>query len=82
MVKFVNIIPYHLNVGRLTGQICLGLLKADKWSSESRIRTLLHAISCALVNPQLDSYVDDDVNYAYHHNRKLYEENARKSVRK
>ena len=82
MVKFTNIIPYHLNVGRQNGQICLGLLRADQWNSESRIRTLLHAISCALVEPQLDSYVDDDVNHTFHHNKRLYEENARKSVQK
>ena len=78
----MNIIPYHLNVGQSNGQICLGLLKPDKWNSESRIRTLLHAISVALVEPQEDSYVDDEVYYAYCHNKRLYEEKARKSVRK
>ena len=80
MVKFINIIPYHLNVGQSTGQVCLGLL--NKWDADSRIRTLLHAISGALVEPQLDSYVDDEVHYNFTHNKRLYEEKARKSVRK
>lgn len=65
-----------------TGQICLGLLKPDQWNSESRIRTLLHAVSVALVEPQEDSYVDDEVYHAYSQNRRVYEEKARKSVRK
>lgn len=75
-------IPYHLNVGQSTGQICLGLLKPDQWNSESRIRTLLHAISVALVEPQEDSYVDDEVYNTYSQNKGLYEERARKSARK
>ena len=69
-------------MGQLTGHICLGLLKPDQWNFESRIRTLLHAISVALVNPQEDSYVDDEVYHTYFQNKRLYEEKARKSVKK
>ena len=69
-------------MGQSTGQICLGLLKPDQWNTESRIRTLLVAISVALVQPQEDSYVDDEVYHTYKQNKRLYEERARKSAKK
>ena len=82
-MQFVNPIPYHLNVGQSNGQVCLGILKANQWDpSESCIKILLHAISVSLSEPQVDSYVDDDVNTTYHHKRSLYEERARRSVQK
>ena len=81
-MKFINPIPYHLNVSQLTGQICLGLLKADVWEPTSSIKTLLHAISVSLTRPESDTFVDDDVNYNYHNNRGLYNEKAKKSIKK
>ena len=82
-MEFVSPIPYHLNVGQSNGQVCLGLLKANQWDpSESCIKILLHAVSVALSEPQVDSYVDDNVSSTYHNNRKLYEERARRSVKK
>ena len=81
-MKFVNPIPYHLNVSQLNGQICLGLLKADAWEPTSSIKTLLHAVSVSLTRPEPDTFVDDDVNYNYHNNRRLYNEKAQTSVRK
>ena len=83
MVQFVDPVPYHLNVGQSNGQVCIGMLKPNQWDpSESCIKILLHAISVMLTDPQLDSHVDDEVNYTYHNNRSLYDERARKSVRK
>ena len=81
MVNFTHPIPYHLNVGQGNGQVCIGLLKADQWKAENKIITVLHAISVALSDPEVNSFVDDDVNYNYHHNKTLYEQKARKSVK-
>jgi len=64
-------------VSQSDGQVCIGLLKPDQWDpSTSCIESILNAIAVTLAQPQLDSYVDDDVNNTYLHNRKLYEENA------
>ncbi|XP_065906261.1 ubiquitin-conjugating enzyme E2-17 kDa-like isoform X2 [Dysidea avara] len=83
IVKFVHPIPYHLNVSQSDGQVCIGLLKPDQWDpSTSCIESILNAIAVTLAQPQLDSYVDDDVNSIYLHNRRLYEEKARCSVKK
>jgi len=63
--------------------VCIRLLKPDQWDpSTSCIENILNAIAVTLAQPQLDSYVDEDVNSTYLHNRNLYEENAKHSVKK
>ena len=65
------------------GQVCIGLLKADQWDpTTSCIEKLLNGIVVTLALPQLDTYVDDEVNNTYLHNRREYEDKARRSVRK
>ena len=65
------------------GQVCIGLLKADQWNpTTSCLEKVLNGVVVTLAQPQLDSYVDDDVNSTYLHNRHQYEERARRSVRK
>ena len=84
MVKFLKPIPYHLNVGQSDGQVCIGLLKSDQWNptaSNCCIESVLTTIFAALARPQPDSIVDDDVNSTYMHNRSVYEERARRSVK-
>ena len=83
IVKFLSPIPYHLNVSQLDGQVCIGLLKADHWNPTTEcIEKVLNSIVVTLAQPQLDTYVDDEVNNTYLHNRRAYEDKARRSVRK
>ena len=82
IVKFLSPIPYHLNVSQSDGQVCIGLLKADQWNpTTSCIEKVLNGIVVTLAQPQLDTYVDDEVNNTYLHNRRAYEDKARRSVR-
>ena len=66
IIRFLSPIPYHLNVSQSNGQVCIGLLKADQWNpTTSCIEKVLNGIVVTLAQPQLDSYVDDEVNTEY-----------------
>lgn len=83
VVRFVNPIPYHLNVDQSTGQICIGILKADNWNpATSCMENVLHGVAVALTNPQQNSFVDDEVYRTYVHQKSVYEEKARCSVKR
>ena len=65
------------------GQVCIGLLKPDQWNpTNSCIEKVLNGIVVTLAQPQIDTYVDDEVNNTYLHNRRAYEDKAKRSVKK
>ena len=65
-----------------TGQICIGILKADSWNpATSSMENVLHAVAVALTKPQQNSIVDDEMYGIYVNQRHIYEEKARSSVK-
>jgi peroxin-4 len=60
MLKFITKI-FHPNVKFSTGEICLDILKAQKWSPAWSLQSTSRAIVALLSDPAADRYFEDDV---------------------
>jgi ubiquitin-protein ligase len=78
-IKFITKM-YHPNISE-EGTICIDILK-DQWSSALRLNTVILSISSLLVNPNPNDPLVPDIANEFVKNRKTYNENVIKYVKK
>jgi ubiquitin-protein ligase len=74
---------YHPNVTNDSlGNICLGLLKSDKWKPSTRISSILESIRSLLLEPQPEDPLEARIADEYRNDYKEFEKNARAYVQR
>ncbi|KAH7240907.1 ubiquitin-conjugating enzyme/RWD-like protein [Fusarium redolens] len=77
VVKFVTRI-YHPNVtNESPGNICLGLLKPDSWKPSTKLSAVLEALRNLLIEPQIDSPLEERIAQEYQTNRTEFDKAAK-----
>ena len=70
---------YHPNVDE-TGNICVGLLKAEVWKPATRVRAILDTILMLLVEPNPEDPLDADIANIYKTDIKKFTLTAKQMV--
>ncbi|KAL2267191.1 hypothetical protein VTJ83DRAFT_4468 [Remersonia thermophila] len=74
---------YHPNVTNDSpGNICLGLLKSDKWKPSTRLASVLESVRALLEEPQPEDPLEARIADEYRTDRKEFEKNARAYVQR
>jgi ubiquitin-conjugating enzyme E2 D/E len=79
-VKFLTRI-YHPNIDQ-DGQICLQLLKPDKWKPSTSVRQLLLEIIALIHNPNPDDPLEPSIAQIYTQDRELYRKNVNEWIKR
>ena len=79
-VKMVTKV-YHPNINSQTGNICVNILKPDKWTSTNSIQLVLLSLQGLLTKPNPDSPLEGETNKVYLEDIDKYNETVREWVK-
>ena len=79
-VKMVTKV-YHPNINSQTGNICVNILKPDKWTSTNSIQLVLLSLQGLLTKPNPDSPLVGEINKVYVNDIDKYNETVREWVK-
>ena len=79
-VKMVTKV-YHPNINSETGNICVNILKPDKWTSTNSIQSVLLSLQGLLTKPNPDSPLVGEINKVYVNDINKYNETVREWVK-
>jgi len=80
-IRFVDKLPYHLNVNQGNGQVCVGFLSEANWSTTCTLEQIVNAVFSILSRPETSNAMDHELLNKFHHFSYEYEQNARRSAR-
>ena len=72
---------YHPNINSQTGNICVNILKKDKWTSTNSIQLVLLSLQGLLTKPNPDSPLVGEINEVYLEDIDKYNETVREWVK-
>ena len=65
---------YHPNINKDNGNICLNILKPDKWNPSLSISNVLLSIMVLLAKPKFDSPLNGEARDLFYKSEKEYKE--------
>jgi len=72
---------YHPNINSQTGNICVNILKKDKWTSTNSIQLVLLSLQGLLTKPNPDSPLVGEIKKVYVNDINKYNETVREWVK-
>ena len=72
---------YHPNINKDNGNICLNILKPDKWNPSLSISNVLLSIMVLLAKPKFDSPLNGEARDLFYKSEKEYKERILKYVK-